>query len=135
MAALQGIDRFAFAAAPTIVIVERDALMWELLAEWLKAERYEVYRWDGMEPAPALDPAMAVVDVCWPRHAEISSLRRVRAAFPGVPIAVISGRFSSGTRGAGTAAHRLGVHQAIPKPCHRAQLVAAVREIVGSPRP
>jgi DNA-binding response OmpR family regulator len=118
---------------PRIVIMDDDALMRGLLAEWLAAEGYRVDAaarrdWRGDTPVD-----LVIVDVYMPRHLGNERLHAVRRAYPGVPIIAMSGQFCAGVRRAGPAAEALGVERVIAKPFGREALLEVVRSMIGPP--
>lgn len=114
-----------------IVIIEDDALMRSLLAEWLTEDGYRV-RGGELEPGSrAAD--LVIVDVYMPRQVGCDQLRAARAAHPGVPIIAISGHFRAGVRSAGPAAEALGVERVIAKPIPRDAFLDVVRSVIGPP--
>jgi CheY-like chemotaxis protein len=116
----------------SIVIIEEDKLMRELLMEWLGAEGYSV-RTAAPGDAAAPDKAdLVIVDVYKPRHEGARTLRAVKAAYPEAPLIAISGQFRSGLVGSCTAAVALGVHQVVAKPFARHDLLAAVADAIGT---
>jgi len=114
-----------------IVIIEDDALMHSLLAEWLTADGYRVC---SGEFEPVSHAELVIVDVFMPRHLGVELLRAARAAYPRVPIIAISGHFCPGVRSAGPAAEALGVERVIAKPFGREAFLEVVRSVVGAPR-
>jgi len=115
-----------------IIIMEEDNLMRGLLAEWLSGEGYRVRTCDGSVPATDANPDLVIVDVYMPRHIGNARIRSVKSALPGVPIIAISGQFRPGLTADGTAARALGAQRVIAKPFGRAELVKAVRAVIGS---
>jgi DNA-binding response OmpR family regulator len=114
-----------------VVIIEDDALMRGLLAEWLTAAGYrvhEVRRVDGATLPPA---DVVIVDLYMPRQLGVERLRSTRRSFPGVPIIAISGQFRAGVDCSGPAARTLGADRVIPKPCGREALLDTVRSVIG----
>jgi CheY-like chemotaxis protein len=115
----------------SIVIIEEDKLMRELLMEWLSAEGYSV-RSAAPGDAPAPDKAdLVIVDVYMPRREGAKTLRAVKAAYPETPLIAISGQFRPGLVGPCTAADALGVRQVVAKPFTRRDLLAAVGCAIG----
>jgi len=114
-----------------IVIIDDDALMRSLLAEWLTADGYRVC---GGQSEPAPHAELVIADVFMPRHLGVELLRAARAAYPGVPIIAISGHFRPGVRSAGPAAEALGVARVIAKPFAREAFLDVVRSVVGTPQ-
>jgi DNA-binding response OmpR family regulator len=119
---------------PGIAIIEHDALMRALLAEWLAAEGYDVIdgsRGDGA--AANADVDLVIVDVYMPRALGVERLREARIAYPGVPIVAISAQFRAGVSCEGYAARVLGVERVVAKPFDRQALVDAVRSVTRPP--
>jgi CheY-like chemotaxis protein len=118
----------------TIVIIEEDKLMRELLVEWLSADGYSVR---AAAPGDAQVPDKAdvvIVNVYMPRHEGASRLHAVKAAYPETPLIAISGQFRPGLGGSCAAAASLGVRLVIAKPFTRRDLLAAVYSVIGSAR-
>ncbi|TMH32656.1 MAG: response regulator [Betaproteobacteria bacterium] len=118
----------------SIVIIDDDALMRSLLAEWLTAEGYrvKVASNESSQSTPAVD--LLIIDVYMPRHVGVERLRRIQRAYPGVPIIAISGQFRAGVECEGLAARSLGVHGVIAKPFGRRAFLEAVRSVIGPRR-
>jgi CheY-like chemotaxis protein len=116
-----------------IVIYEEDSLTRALLQQWLGEAGYRVRI--GMPRDTALDRAAAlvIVNVFMPKHTGAQWVRCIQAAYPNTPLIAISGQFRSGLSAAGAAAQSLGVRQVIAKPLVRADLLDAVRGIIGAP--
>jgi DNA-binding response OmpR family regulator len=110
-------------AKVSVVVLEDDPPIRELLQRWLAEAGYDV----AVDAAPAdIVPALVIADVADPQCADerIGSLRAVYAA----AILLVSARFRRGLAGSAEAAHRLGVEKVLPKPFTRQELLAAVRE-------
>lgn len=125
------------ASMPTILICEEDDLIRGLLEEWL-AEAGFCVRQAGSKQAPAAgcepdDVALVIVNICQPRHGAAELIGEQKLAYPGIPLIAISGRFRSGLAGSAECARELGVHQVLPKPFSREDLLDAVRSVVGAP--
>ena len=116
-----------------IVIYEEDQLTRNLLREWLAEAGYGVRRgaWDEAQCRGRAD--LVIASVYMPKQFGNGWLRDIQAAHPGVPLIAISGQFRSGLCADGAAAQALGVHQVIAKPLIRADLLAAVRAMIGNP--
>ena len=114
-----------------IVIIEDDALMRALLAEWLTADGYRLCSGECGSDSHA---ELVIVDLFMPRHLGGDRLRAARVAHPGVPIIAISGHFRPGVRSTGPAAEALGVERVIAKPFGREAFLEVVRSVVGAPR-
>ena len=111
----------------TIVVVETDKSMCELLERWLVEAGFGVvFSETGHLRGFKCDPALLIADVAVPHlaRARIRELQAIWAA----PILLVSGRFR---RGAGESRHvadSLGVRMVLPKPFTREELLAAVAQ-------
>jgi DNA-binding response OmpR family regulator len=115
-----------------IVLYEQDQLTRALLQEWLSQAGYSV-RVGRPRDANLDRPAdLVIVNVYMPKDAGAKWVRDIQAAHPDTPIIAISGQFRSGLRADGTTAQALGVRQVIAKPLMRADLLDAVRGIIGA---
>jgi DNA-binding response OmpR family regulator len=116
-----------------IVIYEEDQLTRNLLREWLGEAGYSVHR-GALHEAQSLRPAdLVIASVYMPKQSGHESLRAIQAAHPRIPLIAISGQFRPGLCADGATAKALGVHQVIAKPLIRADLLAAVRAMIGKP--
>ena len=116
-----------------IVIYEEDYLTRALLQEWLSQEGYRARA--GRPHDASLDrPAdLVIVNVYMPKHLGAQWVRDIQEVHPNTPIIAISGQFRSGLCAAGATAQALGVQQVIAKPLIRADLLDAVRGMIGAP--
>jgi DNA-binding response OmpR family regulator len=116
-----------------IVLYEEDSLTRALLKEWLGEAGYRVRV--GRLQDPSLDHAadLVIANVYNPKQAGAQWIRDIQAIHPGTPIVAISGQFRSGLCTNGPTAQTLGVQQAIAKPLIRADLLHAVRGMIGVP--
>jgi DNA-binding response OmpR family regulator len=116
-----------------IVIYEEDYLTRNLLHEWLTEAGYCV-RFGRPHDANLDRPAdLVIVSVYMPKQAGANWLRAIQAAHPDTPIIAISGQFRSGLHPVGATANTLGVQQVIAKPLVRADLLDAIRGMIGTP--
>jgi DNA-binding response OmpR family regulator len=116
-----------------IVIYEEDHLTRNLLREWLGEAGYRV-RCGALRGAQDSHPAdLVIASVYMPKQSGSRWLRDIQAAHPGAPLIAISGQFRSGLCSDGPAAQALGVQQVIAKPLLRADLIGAVRGMIGTP--
>jgi DNA-binding response OmpR family regulator len=116
-----------------IVIYEEDYLTRALLQEWLSQAGYGV-RLGRAHDAKLDRPAdLVIANVYMPKDAGAQWVRDIQAAHPDTPIIAISGQFRSGLRAGGATAQSLGVRQVIAKPLVRADLLEAVRSMIGTP--
>ena len=114
-----------------IVILEKDALMRGLLAEWLTGAGYAV-RDRGRRAASAGEGAdLVIVDLYMPRQAGVDVVRAVQQAHPGAPVIAISAQFRAGLAASCRAARALGARKLIAKPFTREDLLGAVHAVIG----
>ncbi len=107
--------------------------MRDLLQEWLNSAGYSVRV--GRAHDENLDRAadLVILNIYMPKQAGAQWVRDIQEAHPDTPIIAISGQFRSGLCAAGPTAQTLGVRQIIAKPVIRADLLDAVRGIIGAP--
>jgi DNA-binding response OmpR family regulator len=115
-----------------IVVYEEDQLTRNLLREWLGEAGYRVSSCAPRE-AKCARPHLVIASVYMPKQSGSRWVRDIQAAHPGIPVIAISGQFRFGLRAAGATAQSLGVQQVIAKPLVRDDLLAAVRDMIGTP--
>ena len=76
---------------------------------------------------------LVIVSICMPKEAGVKLVQEIQTAHPGKPLIAISGQFRAGLSAAGAAAQGLGVQRVIAKPLSRAELLEAVRAMIGAP--
>jgi DNA-binding response OmpR family regulator len=116
-----------------IVIYEEDQLTRNLLREWLQEVGYGVRRGALDEAQCRRRADLVIASVYMPKQSGNGWLRDIQAAHLGTPVIAISGQFRSGLCPDGATAETLGVRQVIAKPLIRADLLAAVRAMIGIP--
>jgi DNA-binding response OmpR family regulator len=116
-----------------ILIYEEDHLTRALLRQWLAEAGYHVRIGIscGIEVHGAVD--LVIINLYMPKHAGAQCVRDIQAAHPNTPLIAISAQFRSGLSSAGATAQTLGVQQVIAKPLVRADLLQAVRTMIGPP--
>lgn len=112
-----------------IVIYEEDDLTRALLRQWLTEAGYRVHV--GIPCGVDRVADLVILNVYMPKHAGTRCVRGIQAAHPNTPLIAISAQFRSGLSAAGATAQNLGVQQVIAKPLVRAQLLEAVRAMIG----
>jgi CheY-like chemotaxis protein len=116
-----------------IAIYEENDLMRGLLKEWLSAAGYRVREATAhSRPRPDKDD-LVLASVFIPKDGGAQLLRAVRAVHPDTPLIAISAQFRFGLSAAGPTAKLLGVEHVLAKPLSRADLLEAVRSIIGAP--
>jgi DNA-binding response OmpR family regulator len=116
-----------------IVIYEEDYLTRALLQEWLSQAGYRVRVGQAHDADHDRPADLVIVNVYMPKDAGARWVRDIQAAHPDTPIIAISGQFRSGLCAGGATAQTLGVRQVIAKPLVRADLLGAVRSMIGAP--
>lgn len=115
----------------SILIVESDDLIRQLLEAWLREAGYTATL-DTADAAPgAARHDLVILNVAEPR-ASVDIVRALEARHR-APVLVVSARFRRGLARSGEAARHLGVRRVLPKPFTRAELMAAVEESIEKP--
>jgi len=112
----------------SIVIVESDDLIRELLERWLGDAGYWVTLPAKVHNSVTITPQLVIADISSPDCAE-ATIEALAAAYS-APILALSARFRQGLGGSEAAAHRLHVCKVLPKPFTREQLLYAVGESI-----
>jgi CheY-like chemotaxis protein len=117
-----------------VLVVDDDALMRELLAEWLSEAGYRVRQAENGTRALQMlrnRPAgLLITDMDMPGRSGVETLNEARRMLPGLPVIAISGGTRDGKQSWGAAALKLGAAKALAKPFERRDLLAAVEEVV-----
>ena len=120
-----------------VLVIDDDAIMRELMADWLEAAGYRVHKADGCGTALAElrrhTPALVVTDMFMPGPCGAEAIARLKAEQPGIALIAVSGYFNSGHGLSAEAALSAGADRALPKPVKRGELIQAVAELVGPP--
>ncbi len=120
-----------------ILVVEDDAVLRELLGDWLLAAGYRVALASegraGIDDAKAERPALVVTDMCMPGTGGAAVISEMTRTCPGIPVIAISAHFRSGAGVTPEQARELGAARAIAKPFRRSDIVGAVMELAGPP--
>jgi DNA-binding response OmpR family regulator len=120
---------------PDIVIYEDNDLMRALLEEWLSKAGYRVCAATECSASDAGAADLVIVSLYMPKEAGPRRVGEIQAAHPDTPVIALSAQFRAGLSANGTTARTLGVQQVIAKPLTCADLLAAVRAIIGPSSP
>ncbi|HEX4927606.1 MAG TPA: response regulator [Burkholderiales bacterium] len=117
-----------------ILVIDDDAIMRDLIADWLEAAGYTVRkasdcRAAGMDLERA--PALVVSDMWMPGPCGAEAIRWMRQRHPGMRLIALSGHFGSGQGCSAHDAVRAGAERALAKPVKRAELLDAVAALIG----
>jgi DNA-binding response OmpR family regulator len=104
-----------------------------LLKEWLSEAGYCVCASAASGGQRGDTADLVIVSVCMPKQAGVKLVHEIQKAHPGKPLIAISGQFRAGLSAAGATAQALGVQRLIAKPLSRAELLEAVRAVIGAP--
>jgi two-component system response regulator FlrC len=120
-----------------ILVIDDEAIMRELMTDWLEGAGYRVLKAADCHAASAAlerAPGLVVTDMCMPGPRGVEAIRWIHEKDPGARIIAVSGHFGSGWGCSEDDAVRAGVARALAKPLKRAQLLGAVAELIGPPR-
>lgn len=120
-----------------ILVIDDDAIMRELIVDWLEAAGYAVHKaTDCSSACSALErhPALVVSDMWMPGPCGAEAIRWMREKHPGLQLIAVSGHFGSGQGCTEEAATAAGAARTLAKPVKRAELLGAVAELIGLPQ-
>ena len=126
------------AAPREVLVIDDDAIMRELLSDWLDEAGYAVRKatscraWiaDLLGAAP---PALIVTDMLMPGPCGAEAIATLKRKHAGTALIAVSGQFNSGQGLSAEQALAAGADRAFAKPLKRAQLLQAVAELIGAP--
>ena len=120
-----------------ILVIDDDAILRDLVTDWLEAAGYRVRRATsccaGMADLSRQAPALIVSDMFMPGPCGADAIAWLKREHPGVALIAVSGHFNSGQGLSADAAIAAGADRALAKPVKRADLLRAVAELVGAP--
>ena len=119
-----------------ILIIDDDAIMRDLMADWLEAAGYAVRKASDCRSAGAeleRAPALVVSDMWMPGPCGAEAIRWMRERHPGLQLIAVSGHFGSGQGCSAQEAVGAGAARALAKPVKRADLLGAVAALIGPP--
>jgi two-component system OmpR family response regulator len=119
---------------PAVLVVDDDAIMRELMSDWLEAAGYQVNNAvdcaDALAQLKDLRPLVVVTDMCMPGPCGEAAIAKIRQAMPAAAIVAVSGHFNSGHRLSGDKALAAGADRALAKPVQRREFLKAVAEVL-----
>jgi CheY-like chemotaxis protein len=122
---------------PDILVIDDDAILRDLVTDWLEAAGYRVRRASDCCAAVAelgrQAPALIVSDMFMPGPCGAEAIAQLKREHPDVALIAVSGHFNSGQGISAEAALAAGADRALAKPVKRADLLRAVAELVGAP--
>lgn len=115
-------------------MVDDDALMRGLLAEWLSEAGYRVRQAENganaLKTLRSRPVGLLITDMDMPGCDGAQTLDDARRMLPGLPVIAISGGARDGRQNWAAIALKLGAAKALAKPFKRHDLLAAVEEVV-----
>jgi len=119
-----------------ILVIDDEPILRELLADWLQEAGYQVrtapHCQAGIKALAEAPAALIVTDMLMPGPCAELAVAELKRAAPSAPLIALSGSFGS-DRLSIEAVLAAGAALALPKPLRRAQLLAAVRALIGAP--
>jgi len=121
-----------------VLVIDDDAIMRDLVADWLEAAGYRVRKATSCRAWIAQllgkeSPALIVTDMFMPGPCGPDAIGKLKKQHPGTGLIAVSGHFNSGQGMSAEAALAAGADRALAKPIKRADLLRAVAELVGEP--
>ncbi len=120
-----------------ILVIDDDAIMRDLVGDWLEAGGYRVRKasscrawveqFFGRQP-----PALIVTDMYMPGPCGADAIATLKKKHPDTAVIAVSGHFNSGQGTSAEAALGAGADRAFAKPLKRAEFMQAVAELLGS---
>lgn len=115
-------------------MVDDDALMRGLLAEWLSEAGYRVRQAENganaLKMLRSLPVGLLITDMDMPGRDGAQTLDEARRMLPGLSVIAISGGARDGRQNWAATVLKLGAAKALAKPFERRDLLAAVEEVV-----
>ena len=121
---------------PDVLVIDDDPIMRDLIADWLEGAGYAVCKAADCRSASAQlsgPPALAISDMWMPGPCGVEAIRAIRSRNPQMQLIAVSGHFGSGQGCSEQDALAAGAARALAKPVKRAELLAAVAELIGPP--
>jgi CheY-like chemotaxis protein len=121
--------------AGDVLVIDDDAILRDLVADWLEAAGYKVRKACDCEAARKAvqdsAPALIISDMFMPGACGAAAIAELKRHAPSAPLIAVSGYFKAGCGVSVDEALAAGAARALPKPVRRAQLLIAVSELIG----
>jgi CheY-like chemotaxis protein len=122
-------------ASGDVLVIDDDAILRDLVADWLLAAGYKVRKAADCRAALTAiqenPPALIVSDMFMPGACGAAAIAELRRCAPAAAFIAVSGYFKSGCGVSADEALAAGAARALAKPVRRAQLLIAVSELIG----
>jgi CheY-like chemotaxis protein len=117
-----------------VLVVDDNALMRGLLAEWLSEAGYRVRQAENgataLQMLRSRPAGLLITDMDMPGRDGAQTLDEARRILPGLPVIAISGGTRDARQNWVATARKLGAAKTLAKPFERQDLLAAVEEVV-----
>jgi CheY-like chemotaxis protein len=124
-------------AGGDVLVVDDDAILRDLVADWLQGAGYKVRKaadcCSALQALQDAAPALIVSDMFMPGQCGAAAIAELKRFAPNAPLIAVSGYFKSGSGVSIDEALAAGAARALAKPVRRAQLLIAVSELIGPP--
>jgi two-component system OmpR family response regulator len=124
-------------AGADVLVIDDDAILRDLVADWLEAAGYKVRKAADCEAARQAvaegAPALIISDMFMPGACGAAAIAELRRCAPAAALIAVSGYFKAGCGVSAEEALSAGAARALAKPVRRAQLLVAVSELIGPP--
>lgn len=122
---------------PEVLVIDDDAIMRDLVADWLEAAGYRVRKATSCRAwieqfFGVKSPALIVTDMFMPGTCGVHAIADLKKKHPGARLIAVSGHFNSGQGMSAQDALAAGADRALGKPIRRAELLQAVSELLGA---
>jgi CheY-like chemotaxis protein len=125
-------------AGGDVLVIDDDAILRDLVGDWLEAAGYRVRKAADCEAAlSALGegaPALIVSDMFMPGACGAEAITALKRSAPCALLIAVSGYFKAGHKVTADEALAAGAARALAKPVKRADLLRAVAELIGPPK-
>ncbi|HEX7249279.1 MAG TPA: response regulator [Burkholderiales bacterium] len=127
-------------AAPEVLVIDDDAILRELVTDWLQDAGYRVRSAKSCRAwleqfLPVKSPALIVTDMFMPGVCGAEAVSRLKKQHPNAALIAVSGHFGSGQGLSAEGAIAAGADRAFAKPVKRSEFLQAVAELLGTPAP
>ena len=124
-------------ASGDVLVIDDDAILRDLVADWLLAAGYKVRKAADCKAAltaiQETAPALIVSDMFMPGACGATAIAELKRHAPAAALIAVSGYFKAGCGVSADEALGAGAARALAKPVRRAQLLIAVSELIGPP--
>ncbi|HWA36506.1 MAG TPA: response regulator [Burkholderiales bacterium] len=124
--------------AAEVLVIDDDAIMRDLVADWLEGAGYRVRKatscraWIQQFFGMKASPSLIVTDMFMPGTCGVEAIADLKKKHPKAGLIAVSGHFNSGQGMSAQDALAAGADRALGKPIRRAELLQAAAELLGS---